>query len=364
VYLRMTNQNSIHRRLGTFCSWALMSGILTASPSLKAASTEFFAEPSWQPVEAAALNRQVDAYLRAASISDDQRRAAQDAWWNYPDRPGRDADLLERLARCLAKVDDRVATLAAHCAQSEPNVVLPDFGWLADSQLPELVRHNMRLYYARWLVQNDYDDEALAWTDGLSPADVVAPEALLFYRAVAEHRLVRADRADSMVAVLLERPDDLPLRYQKLAMLMQQDLAGLEDESLDHIARRMSDVRRRLELGRAGKNVQGVEQGVIDSLDKLIKKLEEQAQQQAQAGAAAGGQPSGSPMQDSRLAELKGPGKVEPRDVGQGADWGNLPDKDRERALQEIGRDFPSHYREVIEEYFRRLAAEPADDHP
>ena len=69
-------------------------------------------------------------------------------------------------------------------------------------------------------------------------------------------------------------------------------------------------------------------------------------------------------MQDSQIAELKGPGKVEPRDIGHGTGWGNLQDKDREKALQEIGREFPSHYREVIEEYFRRLAAEESADKP
>jgi hypothetical protein len=35
-----------------------------------------------------------------------------------------------------------------------------------------------------------------------------------------------------------------------------------------------------------------------------------------------------------------------------------LPPKEREEAMQEIGRDFPAHYREVIEEYFRELARE------
>jgi hypothetical protein len=235
---------------------------------------------------------------------------------------------------------------------------------MADSQTPPLVRFNMRVYYARWLAQNGFDDEALAWTDGLSTADVVAPETLLFYRAVASYRLVQADRADATLAELLQRQDELPARYQKLSLLMQHDLAGLEDDSLDHIARRMADVRRRLDLGRAGKTVQGVEDGVIDSLDKLIKKLEEQAQQQAQSAAAAGGQPSGRPMQDSRLAPMRAPGKVEPRDIGRGTGWGNLPEREREQALQEIGREFPSHYREVIEEYFRRLAAEPSDENP
>jgi hypothetical protein len=69
-------------------------------------------------------------------------------------------------------------------------------------------------------------------------------------------------------------------------------------------------------------------------------------------------------MQDSRLAELKAPGKVDQRDIGHGADWGDMPDKEREQALQDVGREFPSHYREVIEEYFRRLAAEESDNTP
>ncbi len=37
-------------------------------------------------------------------------------------------------------------------------------------------------------------------------------------------------------------------------------------------------------------------------------------------------------------------------------DWGNLPPKEREEALQQLGKDLPSHYRDVIEEYFRKLA--------
>jgi hypothetical protein len=61
---------------------------------------------------------------------------------------------------------------------------------------------------------------------------------------------------------------------------------------------------------------------------------------------------------------MKGAGKVEPREIGRGSGWGNLPEKDREKALQDIGREFPSHYREIIEEYFRQLAAEESADKP
>ena len=39
----------------------------------------------------------------------------------------------------------------------------------------------------------------------------------------------------------------------------------------------MNDVRRRLAQGRPGEPAQKVENGVIESLDKLIKKAEDQA---------------------------------------------------------------------------------------
>ena len=325
------------------------------------AESSFLPDPTWRAPTPAGVFAQLEEYLHTANIPPDRQAMVRDAWRSAGED---DAALLDRLANSLAKADERVAELAAFCSGSMRPGPLPEFAWLANSETPRLVRHNMRLYLARWLVQQGYYDEAIAWTNGLAPADVVAPDALLFYRAIAHHRLVEPNEADAALGQLLEREEALPARYQKLAGLMRQDVAGLEDESLDHIARRMDDIRRRLTLGRAGERVQGVESGVIESLDKLIKKIEDQMQQAQRSGGSAGGQQSGTPMQDSRIAELKAPGKVEPRDIGRGAGWGNLPEKDREKALQEIGREFPSHYREVIEEYFRRLAAEEPADNP
>ena len=116
----------------------------------------------------------------------------------------------------------------------------------------------------------------------------------MFYRAIAYHQLVRADPSRyARSPNCMQRQEDLPTRYQKLADLMHHDLSGLQDDSLDHISRRMSDIRRRLAQGRPGERVQGVENGVIESLDKLIKKAEDQAQKQAQAAAS----PAQSPAQ-------------------------------------------------------------------
>jgi len=61
-------------------------------------------------------------------------------------------------------------------------------------------------------------------------------------------------------------------------------------------------------------------------------------------------------MEDSKAAGGSGPGEVEQRDTGSAKDWGDLPPKQRQEALQQIGKGLPSHYRQVIEEYFRKLA--------
>ena len=100
-----------------------------------------------------------------------------------------------------------------------------------------------------------------------------------------------------------------------LARLMQADLEALKDESLDHIARRMDDIRRRLDLGRAGPKVREVEDGVIASLDKLIEEMEKQQQAprpRPRRPVGRGSMRSTQPAARQRAdAAAKGPGEVD-----------------------------------------------------
>ena len=161
------------------------------------------------------------------------------------------------------------------CNTEHTSPVPPDAKWLDDQTLPDALRNNLHLFYARWLAQQGLYDEVLLALEGLTTEDVVDPAGMLFYRLVAHQQLVQPEQSRAALVQLLEQEAALPRRYRQVAQLIQRDLAGLKDESLDHIARRMNDVRRRLEFGRAGKQVQMVEDGVVDSLDKIIKKLEE-----------------------------------------------------------------------------------------
>ena len=53
-----------------------------------------------------------------------------------------------------------------------------------------------------------------------------------------------------------------------------------------------------------------------------------------------------------------GAGEVTKKNIGSKSGWGDMPPKDREDALQHIGQEFPSHCRDIVEQYFRRLATE------
>jgi hypothetical protein len=311
---------------------------------------------AWQPPKAQDVRAEAFAWLGAKRVDPSTRAEAEAIWANLPAQASED-DLLVRLARTFALIDANAAKLVTLCSQPRGQLIVPGQPWLTDASAPPLFAANLRLLYARWLVHESLFDEAQEQLAGLTPAEVVAPASLLFYQSVVYHALLNKESGLKSIEELLQGAEASPRRYTALARLMREDLKGLQDDTLDHIARRMDDIRRRLELGRAGQKVQTEEDGVIESLDKMIKKLEERQKDQ-QAGSDAGNIRSTSPAQQSRIMGGKGPGEVTKKDIGSESGWGDLPPKQREEAMQQIGRGFPSHYRDAIEQYFRRLAAE------
>ncbi len=271
-----------------------------------------------------------------------------------------DADRLDQVVKALAVGSPAIARVVSACNESPLEVGSLD--WLDSEEIPYWMRANVRLYVGRELVRVQYYEQALDTLTGIGVTDVFDPAGLLFYRAVAEHQLVRVDEANETLALLLDAEQPLPERFVQVARLMKADIANVKTDSLDHIARRMSDVHRRLDLGEANQKAQEVERGILASLDKMINKLEEQRKQQQQQQQASGGSPSNQPMEDSRIAEQKGEGKVDIKDIGDQAGWGDLSPRERERVLQQIGREFPGHYRDLMEEYLKRLATDEREE--
>jgi len=322
---------------------------------------EFGRRASWQVPAAEQVAADVRAWLADQAV-DEAIRAEVMAEWSDDDNEA-ESDLLLRFATSVARVDPRAADLVEHCRSASPTSP-PDVAWLQDENVAPLVRHNLRLLLAQTLIDQALYDEAAGYLADLEPADVVDPAGLLFYQGVVHHRLLDRAACLERLTTLLEQEALIPRRYAAVARLMRADIKPLETDSLDEVSRLMEDIERRLRLARAGTRVRKQEDDVVAKLDKMIEQLEQQQQQQQQqqSSSGQGSSQSGKPAEDSRPLGGSGPGDVDQKERENQSDWGNLPPKERQEALQQISKDLPPHYREVVEEYFRKLAGETGSE--
>lgn len=312
---------------------------------------------SWTQPSAVDVKGQIIEWLKSQNPDEATQREIN-ARWSDDALPDTSAGLLEHVALTIAYVDLEVRPIVELCRGVAPRRLSLPVEVLFDESREPFERRNLRLYFAQWLAQHALYDEALQLLDGLTHEDVVDPASLLFYQSVAHHRLLNKDACLTSLNLLLEREQELPRRYLSVAKLMESDIKPLENDSLDEVSRLMDDIQRRLNLGRAGTRVRDEEEDVIAKLDKMIEELEkkrQEAQQLANANASGTLQP-GKPADDSNAMGGKGPGNVDQKRLKNETGWGNLPPKERQEALQQISKDLPAHFRDVIEEYFRKLA--------
>ena len=267
---------------------------------------------NWTQPAAAEVKAQVIAWLKSQN-ADEATQKEIDARWADDALPATSAGLLEHVALTIAFVDLEVRAIVELCRGSAPSRLTLPIEVLTDESREPFERNNLRLYFAQWLAQHAFYDEALQQLDGLTPADVVDPASLLFYQSVVNHRLLNKDACLLSLSLLLEREQEIPRRYLSVAKLMESDIKPLEKDSLDEVSRLMDDIQRRLNFGRAGTRVRDEEEDVIAKLDKMIEDLEKQRQQAQQASSdSANGtlQPS-KPADDSNAMGGKGPGNVD-----------------------------------------------------
>jgi hypothetical protein len=339
----------------------LAMAIMVTMTGTVVADSDLEKRASWSSPTGEVVKAQVQQWLQTQKLTPPVQLKI-DALWPDTGLPTAPSQLLDQATATIALVHPLARKLVLHCDSDTSPVLLPEFQVFTDKTLGPWATNNLRLLYARWLVQQRLYDEALIQVDGLDPKDVVDPASLLFYQSACYHRLLKKDKCLPLIAKLMENRDKIPTRYQTLARLMEADLKPLKADSLDEIARLMDDIQRRLDLARAGKRVRTEEDDVIAKLDKMIEELEKQQQQQSGGGGAGqGGNSPSSPAQDSTPLGGSGPGNVDPKSTGNASGWGNLPPKEREKALQQISKGLPAHYREVIEEYFRKLARDGSD---
>ena len=145
------------------------------------------------------------------------------------------------------------------------------------------------------------------------------------------------------------------------------------------IARRMRTVQRLVARTESGTQTQETQTGIVTTLEQLIAQAKKKCGQckpsdkpsqkvsSSKPGPKPGkpkpkpGNPDAKPSRDSKAT----PGKATARrpDMGQMQSlvkkiWGELPDTTRQQMFEPLVEEFLPKYELLIEEYFRRLAAE------
>jgi hypothetical protein len=227
---------------------------------------------SLESVSPETARAQAEAWLKGAGKTDAATQQRLVAIWQQTDRP-----VLDRVAQTLSLGDAQAARLLAEAADplAPAPTKVPDL--LTDAKRPVFFRANLALCYARLLSNRRVHEEALESLKLTRAEDVVDPAAYLFHRAVCEHGMLHKDSASRTIGRLLEDAPAAPERYRAVGALMLLDMQGWRQKDLGDVARKMSNVERRLELARGGPQTQKLQKEIVLRLDELIKELENKA---------------------------------------------------------------------------------------
>lgn len=341
----------------------------------------------FESVTAETARPRVLAWLKEVGKSDAGTIQKAEAIWKDETR-----SVLDRVADSLALGDAVAAKLIgeARDPQASAPIVLPAV--FKDAKSATFYRANLGLVYARALANRRVYEEALDTLKQFSADETLDPAAYLFHRAVCEHALQRKPEATKSITRLLEEGSTIaPERYKTVATLILLDMHTWREKDLGDIARKMDNIERRLEIARGGPETQRQQKEVLNRLDELIKKLENQDKKKKKDGdpkdddgkdgppkdgngedeCPDGGKPGpgSKPGNKGDTTPPKAPGQdnFDPGGDSKGtvdpakfkkmvSDFGRLPPRERERALQELTNGLSPRHREAIEAYFRNLA--------
>ena len=346
-------------------SLSMISSIATATVEASAVSFRTDDSSSRNSVTAAAafgrmpiekLKGRLQQWLTLSGTNERASTQVMELWSNRELVDGLTAEqTLDRLIDSIAIADKSVQQLVESCRSTGTRKSLDYEGTRSEA----FFHDNVTLYHARWLTQHRFYDEAILMLETLEPEKVVDPASLFFYRAVCRLRLLKPEEAGDDISLLLNNTLDVPSRFRAVAEMMKEE-ARVATEGLPQVARLMSDVQRRLDLGSSDDPVQKREDEVVAALDKLLEEMEKQKQQQQQSDDGKGQGPQNQPgQQGAGQSTIKGAaadGEADRKNLAENGSWGMLDKQAETKARELIRQQFPPNFIDAISRYTRRIA--------
>ncbi|GIW82406.1 MAG: hypothetical protein KatS3mg105_4213 [Gemmatales bacterium] len=309
-------------------------------------------------------------WIKAQGVDDPALWAKLSAIWET-DRP-----VLERVVQSFLLVNADAAKLLAEAESGPAPTEIPPL--LRDQKQSPFFRANLGLAYAKRLSQRRIYEESLAVLKTIEPGRVVDPAAYYFHRAVAEFSLMDKESARTSIIAINEDVADAPDRYRRVSLVMLFEMENWSDNDLGWVARKMSNIERRLDLSRGGPQTRRMQKEIVAKLDELIRSLErkriEPHVRQPQPSpepdpteeplpipacprCKSPGPKSPGPMDESNIAKNGGNGEVDEKRLHELAQiWGKLPPHQRASIITGLTEGMPTQYRQIVENYFRDLA--------
>lgn len=197
-----------------------------------------------------------------------------------------------------------------------------------------------------------------------APLDRYTPGAdhMLFMLGYSYIRELRYEAAKAILTRFLQTYPQAPQRLRVTATQIVTEIDRRIPGKLGDVRDLLVYAHQRIELGDTGEPVSLRQQQAVALLDNMIHEAEENEKNARQKSPSGGGKgnkpqpssgakesriPTGAPAGDTVLRRSR---------VTPGEAWGKMPPREREQIIQTLQRQFPSRYRDLLEQYYRQLA--------
>lgn len=195
-----------------------------------------------------------------------------------------------------------------------------------------------------------------------------AHDRFLFMRGVCQVHALNYEGAIASLEEFVGRYPDAPERLRVGAAQILTELSRRSPGRIGDVRDLLTYARRRIHTGETGKPVIDRQKEAVALLDALIEEAEEQEKNQGGGGEGSGGggggggspqgnqQPGGGANQSNAPGGEQRDAKLRNKIAKPGDAWGRMPPREREQILQALQKQYPSQYRELLEQYYRQLS--------
>jgi len=317
------------------------------------------------------LRTQADLPAETIEFLEQRRRAAG------PEQPAPTLD------DCLAVISPAFKQALDRSAAEQNEQAADEFRRLTGEQDP-YVSVSSAYFAAQALISLDQINEAREVLAGAFSGRENAAHftshagEMLFLLGFTQANTMQYGPAERSLGYFLQHAPDAPERFRTSAAQMLTELQRRVPGRLPDVYDLMQYAHREMALGDTNDDVIRSQDEAIRLLDQMIQQSEQQEQQGK--GKGGGGKSSGKNRKDSARRGARQADTPRDRtetnrdDDGRGIEkrlerarrarpgdaWGRLTPKEREQVLQSLQKQFPTQYRELVEQYYRQLSRDEA----